>query len=174
MTEAATARVISQTVPHPGHEGLTEKSETRTLRLVEGESIELILGRDHIIRLRRGNDGVVRISADGLSDEVKLPPNASVDIRRDPALADNGLDLKKAENYDESLGRRVVDYRINLPNRAVNLCSEEIDFTDIGDRPFSGLSIMIGVAGRRVGDNMIVITNHDGGFGIAAPGLPGV
>lgn len=170
MKETTISEAVIHVLTPPGYERLTKRSETRTLRLVEGESIELILGRDHIIRLRRGNDGVVRISADGLSDEVKLPPNASVDIRRDPALADNGLDLKKAENYDESLGRRVVDYRINLPNRAVNLCSEEIDFTDIGDRPFSGLSIMIGVAGRRVGDNMIVITNHDGGFGIAAPG----
>jgi len=101
---------------------------------------------------------------------VKLPMNTSVDIGRDPTLADNKVDLKRGENYyDESLEKRVDDYRINFPNRAVNLQGQDIDFTDVEDGPFPGLSIMIGVSGRRKGDNMISIMNHDGGFGVAVP-----
>ena len=96
--------------------------------------------------------------------------NTSVDIGRDPTLADNKVDLKRGENYyDESLEKRVDDYRINFPNRAVNLRGQQIDFTDIGDGPFSGLSITVGTAGRRAGDNMISIMNHDIRFGAAVP-----
>ena len=159
---------------------ITKRSETRALRLAEGESIELILGKDHVIRLRRGNDYIVRISIDGfqlpdpdkanvLSDEVKLPMNTSVGIRRDSTLTDNKLDLKKVQNYDEALEKRVDDYLINFPNMVISLQGQSIDFTDIEDNHFSGLSIMIGVAGRRKDDNMIFITNYDGGFGVAVP-----
>lgn len=173
MSEAA-----SQALTPPGYERLTKKPETKSLRLTADKPIELTLRNGHVFRLRRGDDGVVRISmnnfqlpdpeTDVLSDEVKLPANASVDIRRNPALADNKINLKKTGNYDEFLERRVNDYHIYLPNRAVNLLGQQIDFMDIGDEPFSGLSILM--VGRRAGDNMIFITNHDGGFGIAAPG----
>ena len=168
MAEAAILTVADRALAPPGHERLTAKCET-SLRLSPGEPIELILGKDHIVRLRRGDDYVARISVDGfklpdpdktdaLSDEAELPMNASVDIGRDPTLADNKVDLKRGENYDESFGKRVDNYRLNFPNRAVNLQGQDIDFTDIGDGPFSGLSIVIGVSGRRAGDNMIFIT----------------
>ncbi len=154
-----------------GTESLTKRSETRCLRLGAGEQRELIVGKSHIIRLRRGDDYVVRISVDGfqlpdpdqadvLSDEMKLPMNTSVDIRRDPTLAGNKVDLKKVRSYDESLEKLVDDYRINFPNKAINRQGQGIDFTDIGDGPFSGLSIMIGAAGRRAKDNMISITGQ--------------
>ena len=183
MAEAVAPEVASGILTPPGYERLTKRSEAKCLRLATGESIELIMGKDHIIRLRRGNDGVVRISIDGFQlpdpehvgvflDEVELPANTSVDIRRDSILADNKFDLERMKNYDESLEKRVNDDYINFPNSAVNLHGQGVDFTDIGDGPFSGLSIMID--GRRAGDNTIIITNHDGRFGVAVPVQPPV
>jgi len=180
MAEVVAPEVTGEVLDLAGYERLTKKSETKTLRLAAGESIELIMGKGHIIRLRRGNDYVARISMDGfqlpdpdkanvLSDEVKLPMNTSVGIRRDSTLTDNKLDLKKVQNYDEALEKRVDDYLINFPNMVISLQGQSIDFTDIEDNHFSGLSIMIGVAGRRKDDNMIFITNYDGGFGVAVP-----
>lgn len=179
MEEVAIPKVTSEDFILPGYERLAKRSETRRLRLNPGEQIELIMGKGHIIRLRRGIDYVVRISMDGfqlpdsetdaLSDEVKLPANASVDIRRNSALADNKLGLKRIESYDEFMKRRVVDYHINFPNMAVNLQDQNIDFTDIEDGHFAGLSILLGVAGRRAEDNMIFITNHDGRFRVGVP-----
>ncbi len=180
MVEAVTSEVAGGVLALPGYEKLTKRSETRILRLAAGESIELIMGEGHIIRLRRGKDYVVRISVDGfklpgpdkaevLSDEVELPMNASVEIRRDQILADNKLDLKRVKNHDESLEKQIEDYHLNFPNRAVNFQGQNIDFTDIESGPFSGLSIMIGVSGRRAEDNMIFIANHDVGLGVAVP-----
>ena len=179
MEEVAASEVASEILTPPGCERLTKRSETRILRLAAGEQIELIMGKGHIIRLKRGNDYVVRISIDGfklpdpetnaLLDEVELPANTSVDIRRDSALADNKIDLKRAKYYDEELKKLVNDDHINFPNMAVNLQGQGADFTDIGNSHFSGLSIMTGVVGRRAGDNTIIITNHDGGFGVAVP-----
>jgi len=168
MAEAAILTVADRALAPPGHERLTAKRET-SLRLSSGEQIELIMGKGHIIRLRRGNDGVVKISMDGfqlpdpdktdvLLDEVELPVNAIVNIRRDSALADNELDLKKMGNFDRWLKKVVYDYHIHLPNKAVSLRDQQIDFTDIGDGPFSGLSITVGTVGRRAEDNMIFIT----------------
>ena len=170
MAEAAISTVAGGGLAPPGHERLTAKRET-SLRLSSGEQIELIMGKGHIIRLRRGNDGVVKISMDGfqlpdpdktdvLLDEVELPVNAIVNIRRDSALADNELDLKKMGNFDRWLKKVVYDYHIHLPNKAVSLRDQQIDFTDIGDGPFSGLSITVGTVGRRAEDNMIFITTN--------------
>ena len=185
MAEVVAPEVTGEVLDLAGYERLTKKSETKTLRLAAGESIELIMGKGHIIRLRRGNDYVARISMDGfqlpdpdkadiLSDEIELPVNAIVNIRRDSALADNEkLDLKKMENYDIWLKKLVYDYHIHLPNKTVNLRGQQIDFTDIGDGPFSGLSITVGAAGRRAEDNVennvVFITNNDCGFEVAVP-----
>jgi len=109
MAEVVAPEVTGEVLDLAGYERLTKKSETKTLRLAMGESIELIMGKGHIIRLRRGSDYAIRISMDGfqlpdpdkanvLSDEVKLPMNTSVGIRRDSTLTDNKLDLKKVQN----------------------------------------------------------------------------
>lgn len=178
MSEAVILETADKATIPLGREGPTKKSETRSLRLTVDKPIELILGNGHAFNLRRGDDGVVKLSMDGFQlpdpektgaflDEIELAVNTSVNIRRDLTLADDKLNLERLENFDGSIKQRVVDYHFHLPNRAINLHGQKIDFTDIGDRPFSGLSIM--VAGRRAGDNMVFITNHDGGFGVAAP-----
>lgn len=174
MLEAA-----SQALTPPDYERLTKKSETRSLRLTADKPIELTLRNSHVFRLRRGEDGVVRISMNNfqlpdpdnagvLLDELNLPAYACVDIRRTGSQPTR-LAIEKIIAYDEFLGRRTSDFHIDLPDRPVNSLGENVDFTDMGKEPISELSIMVGVGGRRAGDNMVFITNHDGEFGIAAP-----
>lgn len=179
MSETVISDVATKAIVPLGRERPTKKPETRSLRLTADKPIELILGNGHAFNLRRGKDGVVRISMNNfqlpdpdnagvLINELNLPAYACVDIRRtgcQPAR----LAIEKITAHDESLGRQTLDFHIDLPDRLVNSLGENVDFTDIGKAPMPGLSIMVGVGGRRGGDNMVFITNHDGGFGVAAP-----
>lgn len=167
--------LAAEVVSPPGYERLIEVYAERVLQLTKEKPIGLILGRDHKINLRRGDDGIVRISIDGfklpdpdnneedggaLANELELSVGAKVEITRSGELAE--IQIEQIEVQEDEDSNDV--YCIDLPDEVVNLRGEQIDFTDVNND--WALSILIG---RRLGDNKIVITNYDSESGVAVP-----
>ena len=117
-----------------GYERLTN-GEERTLQLVQGAPVELILGQNHKIVLKRGNNGGVAISIDDINfthlaneggstkaDELRFPAGAHVDFYRDSDLSE--IKLVKSETVSNL-------YFVEIPDSSINSLEEKIDFTDI-------------------------------------------
>lgn len=156
-----------------GYERL-ENGEARNLQLVQGAPLEFILGKNHKVVLRRGDNGSVAISIDDAillhpasgngstkADELRFPAGSQVAFYRASALA---------EIQSTKLDSKNNGYFVELPDKAVNFRDEQIDFTDLSADAHRNLLIVFGRPSP-IAPNVtqVEITNGHSTFGVAVP-----
>lgn len=157
-----------------GYERLTEPGESRNLQLVVGAPIEVILGKDHKVVLKRGSSGGCAISIDDIyfsqpasgggsikTDELRVPAGGKVEFHGDSGLTEIEL-IKSKFSADQ--------FYVQLPGEAINYRDEKIDFADLGNVPGAYLSITFGLPSPIAPNvSQVEITNGYGSFGVAVP-----
>lgn len=157
-----------------GYERLTEPGESRNLQLVVGALIEVILGKDHKVVLKRGSSGDCAISIDDIyfsqpasgggsikTDELRVPAGGKAEFHGDSGLTEIEL-IKSKFSADQ--------YYVQLPGEAINFRDEKIDFADLGNIPGAYLSIAFGLPSPIAPNvSQVEIINGYGNFGVAVP-----
>lgn len=157
-----------------GYERLTEPDESRSLQLVVGAPIELILGKNHKVVLKRGSSGGCAISIDDIyfsqpasgggsikTDELRVPAGGKVEFHGDSGLTEIEL-IKSKFSADQ--------FYVQLPGEAINYRDEKINFSDLGNAPGAYLSITFGLPSPIAPNvSQVEIINGYGNFGVAVP-----
>lgn len=171
--EANKTSLTTEALTPAGYERL-ENGEARNLQLVQGTPLEFILGKNHKVVLKRGDNGSVAISIDDANlfhpasgngstktDELRFPAGSQVAFYRASALAE--IQSTKLDFKDNG-------YFVELPDKAVNFRDEQIDFTDLAADAHRNLLIVFGRPSP-IAPNVtqVEITNGHSTFGVAVP-----